>query len=107
MFCPTKREMGTMLQAAPAFANQGVCLICSVFARVIVGLLVEAEAPELKHLWVFADDQPCAAREGWKAENGEHSEPSKENRYGHKHDDHPRRKLKPELGSRPVQSLID
>jgi hypothetical protein len=34
-----------MLQAAPAFANQGVCLRCSVFARVIVGLLVEAEAP--------------------------------------------------------------
>src|SRR5580658_2628259 len=96
-----------MLQAAPAFANHGVCLSCSVFARVIVRLLVEAEAPELKHLWVFADDEPCAACESWETENGQHSEPSEENRNRHKHDDHPRRKLKPELGSRPVQSLID
>jgi hypothetical protein len=56
MFGPTKREIGTMLHAAPALANHGVCRDCSVFARVIVALLVEAQAPELKHLWVFADD---------------------------------------------------
>ena len=29
-----------MLQAAPAFANHGVCLICSALAWVIVALLV-------------------------------------------------------------------
>src|SRR6185437_4977447 len=46
-FGPIKRAIGTMLHAAPAFANHGTNLICSVFARVIVGLLAEAQAPEL------------------------------------------------------------
>jgi hypothetical protein len=57
-----------------------VCFCCSVFARVIVGLLVEAEAPELEHLWVFADDEPRAARHHWKTNDGNQSEPNKENR---------------------------
>ena len=55
-------DIAKLEQRVPAFANQGVFFNCSVFARVIVGLLVEAKAPELEHLWVFADDQPCAAR---------------------------------------------
>jgi len=58
---PTKREIGTMLHAAPAFANHGVCLCCSAFARVIVDLWLRLEAPELKHLRVFTDD-PTHAR---------------------------------------------
>ena len=84
-----------MLHAAPAFANHGVCLICSVFARVIVALLAEAEAPQLKHLWVFTDDQPCAARECWKAKDCQHSETDEENRHADKHDGHPCREVKP------------
>ena len=84
-----------MLHAAPAFANHGVCLICSAFARVIVALLAEAEAPQLKHLWVFADDQPCAARECWKTQDRQHSEPDEENRHADKHDGHPCREVKP------------
>jgi hypothetical protein len=66
MFGPTKRDIGTMLQAAPAFANHGVSLSCSVFARIIVALLAEAEAPELEHLWVIADDEPRAACKSWE-----------------------------------------
>src|SRR5580698_7474810 len=68
MFSLTKREMGTMLHAAPALANHGTCLSCSLFARVIVALLVEAQAPELKHLWVFANDEPCADCEAGKGQ---------------------------------------
>ena len=46
----------------PLSQTTGYALMCSVFARVIVALLAEAEAPQLKHLWVFTDDQPCTAR---------------------------------------------
>jgi hypothetical protein len=56
---------------------------------------------------VFADDQPCARGKRWKAENSHYSEPNEENRYADEHNRHPRRELKTELGSRPVQSLID
>jgi len=38
-----------MRDAAPALANDGVYFRCSVFARVIVGSVIEAQAPELKH----------------------------------------------------------
>src|SRR5271156_5094899 len=107
MFGPTKREIGIMLQAAPAFANHGTCLSSSVFARIIVASLVEAQAPELKHLWVFADDQPCAAREHRKCEDCHDSETNEENRYTDERDRHPGREVEPELGSRPVQCLID
>jgi len=65
-----------------------MCLSCSIFARIIVALLVEAQ--ELKHLWVFADNQPRAAREHWKAEYGQHSEPNEENRHTYERDRHPR-----------------
>src|SRR5260370_35465631 len=64
---PTKRAIGTMLHAAPALANHGACFNCSVFTRVIVALLVEAQAPELKHLRVFANDKPCGDSECWKS----------------------------------------
>src|SRR5258706_15088961 len=89
IFGPTKRAIGTMLQAAPAFANHGVCFNCSLFARVIVGFLVEAQAPELEHLWVFADDEPCRTYKHREAENRQDSEPNEENRYRHENDRHP------------------
>ena len=102
MLEPTNREIGTMLQAAPAFANHGVFFCCSIFARVIVGLLAEAETPELEHLRMFADDEPRARSKRWEAKNRQQSEPNEENRYRHKHNDHPCRKLKAQLGSWPV-----
>lgn len=53
-----KREIGTIEHADPALANHGTSLVCSVFARVIVGLLTEAQPPELEHLRVFTNDEP-------------------------------------------------
>src|SRR5579875_2280081 len=91
MWSLTKRAIGTMLQAAPALANHGVFFCCSIFARVIVGLLAEAETPELEHLWVFADDKPRAGGKCREAQNGQQSETDEENRHAHEHDDHPRR----------------
>ena len=38
---------------------------------VMVGLLVEAEAPELEHLWVIANDQAGTALHHGKAEYGD------------------------------------
>src|SRR5260370_40514297 len=89
MLGPTNRAIGTMLHAAPAFANHGVCFNCSAFARVIVALLVEAQAPQLEHLWVSADDEPCAARHYGKTENSQHSDTNEEDRYRHENDRHP------------------
>ena len=96
-----------MLHATPALANHGVCLCCSLFARVIVALLVEAQAPKLKHLWVFADDEPCAARHHWEADDGQYSEPNEENRYADECNRHPCCEVEAELGSRTIQRLID
>src|SRR5271168_3014866 len=98
MFGPTNREIGTMLEAAPAFANHGVYLDCSVFAWVIVALLVEAQAPELEHLWVFADDQPRAARHHRKADYCQQSKPNEENRYRDEYDRHPCCEIEAKLG---------
>src|ERR1700678_2818586 len=105
MFGPTNREIGTMLHAAPAFANHGVSLICSVFARVIVALLAEAQAPQLEHLWVFADAKPRAARHHWETEYGNHSEPNEENRYRDECDRHPCREIQAKFGPRSIQRL--
>ena len=67
----TKREIGTMLQPAPAFAYQGVWRLSSVFfSGVIVGLLEKAVAPKLEHLWVFANDEPCSSYQYGKADEG-------------------------------------
>src|ERR1700733_9238024 len=107
MFGLTKREIGMMLHAAPALANHGVCLNCSLFARVIVGLLAEAETPELEHLWVFADDEPCARGECWKGDHRQQAKPNEENRYADEYDRHPCCEVETELGSRTVQRLID
>ena len=84
MFSLTNRAIGTMLQAAPTFANQGTCLSCSLFARIIVALLVEAEAPQLEHLWVFADDEPCTNSE---ARNGHHRQKTKLDEENHDADE--------------------
>ena len=107
VFGPTKRAIGTMLQAAPAFANHGVCFSCSALARVIVALLVEAQAPELKHLRVFADDQPRRDGKRWKSQHREQAEADEENRYADEDDSHPCCEVQTELGSGPVQRLID
>ena len=80
---------------------------CSVFARVIVALLAEAETPELEHLWVITNDQPCTAGERWKGEDGQHSETNEEHRYADEHNRHPRRKIESEFGPRSVQRRID
>src|ERR1700744_1857026 len=102
-----KREMGTIEQAAPAFANHGVCLYCSVFARVIIRLLVEAQAPELKHLWVVTDDEPCADSKRRKRHHRQQAKPNEENRYADEYDRHPCCKIETKLGSRSIQRLID
>src|SRR5580658_4974585 len=107
MFGLTKREIGTMLHAAPAFANHGVSFNCSLFARVIVGLLAEAEAPELEHLWVFANDEPSANRKRGKGQHRQKTEPNEENRYADEYNRHPCCEVETELGPRTIQRLID
>src|SRR5579875_3762946 len=103
----TKREIGTMLQAAPAFANQGVFFCCSMFARVIVALLAEAQSPEGEHLWVFAHDEPSGDRERWKGEHCQKAKADEENRYTDDDDRHPCAEVEAELRSGPVERLID
>src|SRR6266851_3646976 len=89
MFGPTKRAIGTMLHAAPALVNHGTNFLCSVFARVIVARLSKAEAPELEHLGMFADDEPRCAHHHGKTEDRQHTKPNEENRHRHKSDRHP------------------
>jgi hypothetical protein len=101
------RAIGTMLHAAPALANHGTNLACSVFARVIVGLLAEAQAPELEHLWVFANDQPCTHGQRGKSNHRQQPKPNEENRYADEDDRHPCAEVQSELGSWPVKRLID
>src|SRR6185437_3516136 len=103
----TKRAIGTMLHAAPAFANHGTNLACSEFARVIVGLLAEAQAPELKHLWVFANDEPCRNCKRGEGQHRNQTKTDEENRYADEYDRHPCCEVETELGSRPIQRLID
>src|SRR5579875_1719658 len=107
MFSPAKRAIGTMLQAAPAFANHGVFLCCSVFARVIVAFLAEAQAPELQHLWVFANNEPGRDSERRECHHRQQAKANEENRYADECDRHPCCEVESELGSRPVQRLID
>ena len=78
-----------------------------MFARVIVGLLAEAQAPELEHLWVFADDEPCSNRKRWKGHHRQQAEPNEENRYADECNRHPCCEVEAELGSRTIQRLID
>ena len=84
-----------------------VYFVCSVFARVIVGLLAEAQAPELEHLWVFADDEPRAHGKRGKGHHRQQAKPNEENRYADEYDRHPCCEVETELGSRPIQRLID
>src|ERR1700733_12307770 len=103
----TKRDIGTIEHAAPAFANHGTNLLCSVFARVIIGPLVEAQAPELEHLWVFADDQPTTCREQRERDDREQSETGEESQYRDHHDGQPGGQVKTELFARLIERLID
>src|SRR6185437_13486400 len=96
-----------MLHAAPAFANHGTNFACSVFARIIVGLLTEAQAPELKHLWVFANDKPCSRCKRGKSQHRQQAEANEENRYADEYDRHPSCEVETQLGPRPIQRLID
>jgi hypothetical protein len=82
---PTKCEIGTMLVAAPAFVNHG-----ALFARVIVAPLLQAQRPELKHLGVLANDEPCSKQQRRKAEDSEPFEPGEENRHRDENNGHPR-----------------
>ena len=103
----TKRAIGTMLHAAPALANHGTNLACSVFARVIVALLAEAQAPELEHLWVFANDEPCANGKRGEGHHRQQAKPNEENRNADEYDRHPCCKIETKFGSRTIQRLID
>src|SRR5215472_7934863 len=105
MLGPTKRAIGTMLHAAPALANHGVCFSCSVFARVIVRPLVEAQAPQLEHLLVFTNDEPRCNSERGKCHHRQETKPNEENRYADEYNRHPCGKVESELGSRSVQRL--
>ena len=96
-----------MLHAAPALANHGVYFNCSVFSRVIVGPLAQAQAPKLEHFRVFANDQPCSADKRGETDDRYYAEPHEENRYADEYDRHPCCKVEAELGSRTIQRLID
>ena len=74
-----------MLVAAPALVNHG-----ALFARVIVALLSQAQGPQLKHLWVFANDKPRTEQERWKCKDRYPLEPSEKDRHCNEHDGHPR-----------------
>ena len=72
-----------------------------------MGLLAEAQAPELKHLWVFANDEPCSSYQYGEADEGENAKTNEENRYREKDNNHPRRQFQAELCSGSVHRLID
>src|SRR5579875_1712394 len=104
----TKRAIGTMLHAAPAFANHGTYFAwLFLFARVIVGLLGEAQAPEFEHLWVFVDDDPGRRYKRGKGYHRHQTKSNEENRYADECDRHPCCEVEAELGPRTIQRLID
>src|SRR6185437_12132312 len=107
MLGPMKREIGTIEHAAPAFANHGTNLACSVFGRVIIGLLTEAQAPELKHLWVFANNEPSPHSQCGEGHHRQQAKPNEENRYADEDDRHPCAEVEAKLGTWPVERLID
>src|SRR5581483_5525633 len=103
----TKRAIGTMLHAAPAFANHGTNFAWLLFARIIVGLLAQAQAPEFEHLRVFVDDEPgsrCKRGEGYHRHQ---TKPNEENRHADECDRHPCCEVEAQLGPRTIQRLID
>src|SRR6185312_15271545 len=102
-----KRAIGTMLHAAPAFANQGTNFAWLLFARVIVGLLAEAQAPELEHFRVFADDEPGPRYKRGEGDHRHQTKSNEENRYADEYDRHPCAEVQSELGSWPIKCLID
>jgi hypothetical protein len=85
MLPPSKWERGTILVAAPALVNQG-----ALFSRVIVASLLQAQGPELEHLGVLANHQPCAYHQTWEAEDGKPFETGEENRHRDENNGHPR-----------------
>ena len=107
MLGPMKRAIGTMLHAAPTLANHGTNLPCSVFARIIVGFLTEAQAPELEHFRVFANDEPRADSERRESHHCQESKPNEENRYADEDNRHPCCEVEAELGSGTIQRLVD
>ena len=74
-----------MLFAAPALVNHGAS-----FAWVIVALLLQAQGPELEHLRVLTDDEPCANQQRGKGADGKPFKAGEENRHCQEHDGHPR-----------------
>src|SRR6266702_2528723 len=102
-----KRAIGIMLHAAPALANHGVYFCCSVFTRVIVGPLAQAQSPKFEHLRMFADDQPCTHGKRRESDHRHHAEPNEENRYADEYDSHPCCEVESEFGSRSIQRLVD
>src|SRR6266567_5238029 len=102
-----KRAIGTMLHAAPALANHGVYLICSVFARVIVRPLAQTQAPKLKHLWVFTNDEPRGGSERGEGHHRQETKPNEENRYADEDNRHPCCEVEAKFGSRTIQCLVD
>src|SRR5438270_1287590 len=97
-----KREIGTIEQAAPAFANHGIYLICSVFARVIVGFLAEAQAPELEHLWVFTNDEPRGGSQRGEGHHRQQTKPNEEDRYADEDNRHPCCEVEAQFGPRTI-----
>jgi DNA-binding transcriptional LysR family regulator len=82
---PTKCERGIILLAAPALVNHG-----ALFAWVIVAPLLQAQRPQLKHLRVLTDDQPCAHQQRGEAKYGKPFETGEENRHRDENNGHPR-----------------
>src|SRR5260370_16892223 len=94
----TKREIGTMLQPAPAFAYQGIWRLSSVFfSGVIVGLLEKAVAPKLEYLWVLADDEPCSSDQYAEPAAAHNAQTKAKNPPPHNDHNHPPPQLPPDL----------
>jgi len=74
-------------------------------AWVIVAPLVEAQAPELKHLRVSADDDPRS--NGQRGSSSPESKPQEENRNADEYDRHACCEVQSELGSETIQRSID
>jgi hypothetical protein len=98
----TKRTMGMMLFEAPASVNHGLA-----FARVIVALLGPAQAPQLEHLWVFADDDRADHGDRDEHDDGQNEVPKQESHQRGNHNAHPDRQAQAEFLPGFVEGLID
>jgi hypothetical protein len=56
---------------------------------------------------MFPDNKPRANGERWESDQRHDAEPHEENRYADEYDRHPRAEVQSELGSWPIERLIN